>query len=90
MRHIKKIRIGLRATIQQKSIIHKAAEIRQQSITEFILQSAFHAAKEILLDQRVFFTDDKDWKNFSAALKQPPKLKPALEKLSKQKAPWEE
>jgi len=90
MRQIKKVRIGIRATIQQQSIIRKAAEIRQQSITEFILQSAFNTAKDTLLDQRVFFTDDNEWKKITAALKGPTKPKPALQKLSNQKAPWEE
>ena len=90
MQHIKTARIGLRATFQQQSLIRKAAEIRQQSITEFILQSACISAESTLLDQRIFFADDNAWKTFTDALESPPTYKPSLENLLTEKAPWEE
>jgi uncharacterized protein (DUF1778 family) len=90
MKHIKSVRIGLRATIQQQGLIRKAAEIRQQSITEFILQSACITAKNTFLDQRIFFANNKQWKAFTDALEFPPKFMPDLEKLLSEKALWEE
>jgi len=90
MKNIKSVRIGLRATVQQQSLIRKAAEIRQQSITEFILQSAYLSAKETIMDQRVFFANNKDWKAFTDALEFPPKYLPDLQKLLSEKALWDE
>ncbi|CAN2043873.1 Cytoplasmic protein [Candidatus Magnetomoraceae bacterium gMMP-1] len=90
MQHIKTARIGLRATLQQQSLIRNAAKIRHQSVTEFILQSACINAENTLLDQKIFFADDNDWKAFTDTLERPPKHKPALEKLLTEMAPWEE
>jgi len=89
MQQIKTARIGLKAALQQQSLIRKEAEIRQQCITEFILQNACISAKNTLLDQRIFFADDKCWKEFTDALESPPKYKPTLENLFSEKAQWE-
>ena len=47
-------RLGLRATPQQETVLRRAAEVTNKSMTEFILDSAYRAAEQTLLDQRLF------------------------------------
>ncbi len=82
-------RLGLRATLQQQILIQRAAEALNKSVTEFVLDSACTAAENTLLNQRLFLLDDEDWQKFQDALEQPAKVKPGLQKLMKEKAPWE-
>ncbi len=82
-------RLGLRATQRQQQLIHRAAEALNKSVTEFVLESACEAAENTLLDQRLFMLEDDDWQKFKAALDQPVKVKPGLQNLMKEKAPWE-
>ena len=44
-------RLGLRATPEQEAILRRAADIAHKSVTDFILDSACHAAEQTLLDQ---------------------------------------
>ncbi len=82
-------RIGLRATRQQQTLLKRAAEALQKSVTEFILDSACAAAEDTLLDQRFFLLEDADWEKFQEALERPAKVNPKLKQLLQEKAPWE-
>lgn len=82
-------RLGLRASLQQQILIQRAAEVLNKSVTEFILDSACTAAENTLLNQRFFLLDDKGWQKFQEALDRPAKVKPELQKLLKEKSPWE-
>lgn len=44
-------RFGLRATPQQEIVLRRAAEVSNKSMTDFILDSAYKAAEQTLLDQ---------------------------------------
>lgn len=82
-------RLGLRATEEQQMLIRRAAEALNKSVTEFILDSACKEAENTLLNQRLFLLDEKKWQKFQEALEQPAKVKPGLQELMKEKAPWE-
>lgn len=82
-------RLGLRATPQQQLLIQRAAEALNKNITEFVLDSACKAAENILLDLRFFPVNDEEWQKFQDALEKPAEVKPGLQKLIKEKAPWE-
>lgn len=82
-------RLGIRATPRQQMLILRAAEAVNKSVTDFILDSACDAAENTLLNQRFFLLNDEEWKNFQEALERPAKVKPGLQKLLKEKAPWE-
>jgi len=82
-------RLGIRATPRQQLLILRAAEAVNKSVTNFILDSACDAAENTLLNQRFFLLDDDQWKKFQEALDQPAKVNPGLQKLLKEKAPWE-
>ena len=53
-RTVKSSRLGLRTTIEQEVVLRRAAEVCHKSLTEFIMDSAYQAAENALLDQRMF------------------------------------
>ena len=53
-------RLGFRVTSHQEALIRKAAEITGKNVTQFVLSSACEAAENALIDQRIFFTSDKN------------------------------
>ena len=65
-------RIDLRVSITAKALLQRAAAARQQSVSEFVLDSAQTAAFEALADRREFILDKKQWAAFLAALDAPP------------------
>lgn len=46
-------RLGLRATPGQETVLRRAAEVAHKSLTDFILDAAYQAAEQTLLDQRL-------------------------------------
>ena len=48
-------RLQLRLTTQQKDIIARAAQVKQTTMTNFILEKSYEAAVEILAEQTLFF-----------------------------------
>ena len=82
-------RLGLRATPQQQVLIQRAAEAMKKSVTEFVLDSACSAAENALLDQRLFLVDEQGWRKFQEVFDRPARVKPKLQKLLMEKAPWE-
>ena len=47
--------IQIRASAETKAILNRAATLRGQKLSEFMLDSARREAEEAILDQRVFF-----------------------------------
>ncbi len=74
-------KVQLRMRPLQKQIISRAAELKQTTLTNFMLQHAFEAAQNILADQAHFYLSPKKWNEFVAALDAPPKNLPRLRKL---------
>lgn len=82
-------RLGFRVSLHQEALIRKAAEISGKNVTQFVLNSACDAAENTLIDQRIFFTDDNKYQAFQKALERPAQIKPKLQKLMNNRAPWE-
>ena len=82
-------RLGLRATPQQEAILRRAAEAAHKSLTDFILDSACHAAEQTLLDQRLFMVSGSQYGALMDMLDQPPKDNAGLRDLFARKAPWD-
>jgi uncharacterized protein (DUF1778 family) len=80
---MKQEKFNLRWTAQQEQAIRRAAEIKQKSVSAFILDQAYDAAQQVLNDQGHyhFSLTEQQWKEFCAALDAPPKRIPALHKL---------
>lgn len=80
--------IQIRASADTKALIQRAAGLRGQKLSEFMLDSARRSAEETLLDQRSFFLDDDAHEAFIAMLDRPVDLDPAAKARLTRKAPW--
>ena len=74
-------KLDLRLTPQAKRTLNAAASAANQSLSEFVLESALAHAQEILPDRTQFFLDAKQWEAFLAALDAPPRPRPRLARL---------
>ena len=83
------VNINLRANRKQRTVIDRAARMLGKNRSDFMLEAACRDAETVLLDQRYFMLDEKEFKKFSAALDKPPAENPRLRKLLLSKAPWE-
>jgi uncharacterized protein (DUF1778 family) len=81
--------IQIRASAETKAILSRAAALRGQKLSEFMLDSARRQAEDALLDQRVFALDAKAYDAFLALLNAPTKPNGRLVELMSRKAPWE-
>ncbi|HET9679819.1 MAG TPA: DUF1778 domain-containing protein [Gammaproteobacteria bacterium] len=82
-------RLGLRATVEQESVLRRAAEASHKSLTNFILDSACMAAEQTLLDQRLFMVNGAKYRDMMALLDQPEQPNEGLRDLFSRKAPWD-
>jgi uncharacterized protein (DUF1778 family) len=78
---LKETKVQLRMRPLQKDVIARAAEIRQTTMTNFMVDQAFTAAQQILADQTHFYLSPEKWDEFCAALDAPPRDLPELRKL---------
>jgi uncharacterized protein (DUF1778 family) len=81
--------IQIRASAETKAMLNRAATLRGQKLSEFMLESARRQAEEAILEQRVFFLDPKAHDDFLALLDSPPKPDKALRALMARKPAWE-
>jgi len=82
---LKKQRIDLRLTDDDKSMIEEAAAITNQSITQFMLNSASERAAEVIERHRRVILNEASWTRVMEAISNPPvptkKLKRAAKRL---------
>ena len=81
-------RLGLRATPQQETVLRRAAEVSNKSMTDFILDSACRAAEQTLLDQRLFLVTSSQSQTLISLLDRPEQDNPGLKDLFSRRAPW--
>src|SRR5262245_12047248 len=81
--------IQIRASAETKALLNRAATLRGQKLSEFMLESARRHAEEAILDQRIFFLDEEAHAKFLAMLDAPVKPTKALRALMRRKPPWE-
>lgn len=70
-RSTKDARLNLRITSRQAQLLRRAAAAEDQSVTDFVLQSAAQEAERVLADRRWMVFSEEEWASFSAALDQP-------------------
>lgn len=58
----KEERLELRLSSQAKALLSAAAKARQTTISEFVLSKGVEAAEKVLVDPRVFFASEEEWK----------------------------
>src|SRR4029453_18216921 len=81
--------IQIRASADTKALLNRAAALRGQKLSEFMLESARRQAEEAILDQRTFFLNDAAHARFLALLDSPPKPSAKVRARLTRKAPWE-
>ena len=77
-RAAKRARLDLRVTAEQKHLFEEAASAADQTMTEFVLQSAEVAARGVLADRTRFLLAPEQWDEFSAATDRKPHVLPRL------------
>lgn len=80
--------IQIRATVETKVLLQRAAHLRGQKLSEFMLESARRLAEDTLLDQRVFFLDAGDHDRFLALLDASADPTDAARERLNRSAPW--
>jgi len=73
--------LNIRVTPQQKQVITQAAQLKHTTVSNFVLEQAFEAAQDVVLEQRHFILADDQWKTFCDALEAAPRQYPKLRKL---------
>ncbi|ECC1695397.1 hypothetical protein DLR11_15080 [Salmonella enterica subsp. salamae] len=88
---IREAPINIRAKTSQRDLIDMAANLVSKSRTDFVLDAACREAQDILLDQRLFILDDKQYDAFLAELDAPitPARQAKIDDLRSRKSPWE-
>jgi len=69
--------------------LRRAAEVAHKSLTDFILESACHAAEQTLLDQRLFVVPSRQARALVKMLDRPAKHNAGLRDLFSKPAPWD-
>jgi uncharacterized protein (DUF1778 family) len=82
---VKAMKVQLRLRPAQKALLVRAAELRQTSLSNFMLEHACQAAQQVIADQVHFILPLERWKAFCKALDAPPRVIPALKKLLTEK-----
>jgi len=82
--------IQIRAAAELKALLSRAASLRGQKLSEFMLASARREAEAAILDQRTFFLDDASHEQFLAMLDAPHVPSAKLEALMKRRPLWEQ
>jgi uncharacterized protein (DUF1778 family) len=86
---IRDVTINIRVKKDQRDLIDQAAEVQGKSRSEFMLESAYQKAQDVLLDQCFFVLGESKFKEFLALLDAPPTSHDELRKLLTSKSPWE-
>jgi uncharacterized protein (DUF1778 family) len=67
----KNARLEARVTIEQKQLLERAASLRGQNLTEFMVSVLADAATKTILDSEPIALTDRDRQAFAAALLNP-------------------
>ena len=81
-------RLGLRATSEQETVLRRAAAVAHKSLTDFILDAAYQAAEQTLLDQRLFMVSGSQYQAILDLLDRPESDNPGLADLFSRRPVW--
>ncbi|EMH4163256.1 DUF1778 domain-containing protein [Pluralibacter gergoviae] len=87
MSALKKQRIDLRLTEDDKNIIEEAAAMSNQTVTQFLVSSACEHAAQVIEQHRRLVLNEESWNQVMDAISNPPtpneRIKRAAERLKK-------
>jgi uncharacterized protein (DUF1778 family) len=81
-------RVSLRVTQEQKLTMRCAAEVMHKSLNDFFIESAYLAAVDTLLDQRLFTVSGSQYSAFMQLLERPETNNPELANLFSRRPVW--
>ncbi len=74
-------RLNVRLSSVDNDLFRAAAGTRDESLTDFIVESGRERAQRLLADRNRFILDDERWAAFTAALERPAEVRPELVEL---------
>ena len=74
-------RINFRTSAEAKAMIERAAALMGTTVSSFMLQNAYDAARRIVAETDTLLLTQRDFESFTASIEKPPKPKAALRKL---------
>ena len=80
--------IQIRVSSETKAVLNRAAALRGQKLSDFMLDSARRLAEEAILDQRIFFLDSKAHNKFLALLDASVKPSKPIKTLTLREPTW--
>lgn len=82
--------INMRTTVEQKARLRRAAELRNTSLSQFILDAAADRADKVISEHQLTTLPGDFFDAFFATLAQPPASNPALEALAAMPRPYQQ
>ncbi|MCT7953412.1 DUF1778 domain-containing protein [Ancylothrix sp. C2] len=87
--HTRDVTINIRAKKNQRDLIDQAAQIEGKSRSEFMLESAYEKAQNVILDRCFFGLDEVKFQEFMALLDAGPVSNEKLKTLLTSKSLWD-
>lgn len=84
--HAKPVHLRIREDVRK--VIDRAASIRGKSRTDFMIDAAYRAAEDALLDQTLVRVDEDSYRHYLSLLDQPPGGE-GFERLMNARRPWQ-
>lgn len=78
-------RINLRTSPEAKALIERAAALMGTTVSSFMLQNAYEAARRVVVDNDTIMLSQRDFEAFIAACESPAEPTPALRDLMAQR-----
>jgi uncharacterized protein (DUF1778 family) len=78
---VRHARWNLRIGSRTDSLVRRAASERDQSLTDFVVESALNQAEHVLADRTRFELGEEQWRAFTELLDRPVRDNPGLAKL---------
>jgi uncharacterized protein (DUF1778 family) len=83
------VTINIRAKQNQRDLIDQAAIVQGKTRSEFMLESAYQKAQDVLLERSFFSLDEHQYQQFLELLDSPPTRNEKLQALLSNPSPWE-
>lgn len=74
-------RINLRTSVEAKALIERAAALMGTTVSSFMLQNAYEAARRVVADSDTLMLSQKAFETFTAVCEQPSEPNEALRAL---------
>ena len=82
---VKNDRVYLRTTREQKDLLRRAADLRHQQTTEFVLKASLDAAEEVIAQEERIIMSERDFAHFVELIENP---KPPTQQLQEAMAEY--